>query len=296
MSVYAIPTPDECYSVMPYQFNKWPPESTVVRIPILGPAPFNTLAFVRTLAWIEEYTHSDDKLHRHTGTFSTPLYLRNYDRENPAQQQLQHSSTATISMMQISHTQKPFEDAGDNFVIAVDRISPELLIEPSGRVQITVEWASKSDNQFGTRHAQISSWILCYEPPTPATGLPVGTPAQMIMSLATVGVDHSVAASDLEDWLGDPETPYPAISQALLTLLSARHLARPVFLDVIVFNYEERASTPIAIDDVVLDTLKASLLEGSNNRHGTAVTSFEALLGPETGPSHSAGAADGNQS
>lgn len=99
--------------------------------------------------------------------------------------------------------------------------------------------------------------------------MPVWTPAEMLTMLAAVRVDYSVSSSDLEDWLGEPEyTPYPAIAEALLSLLGDRGLAQPVFLDVIVFNYEEHAASPRTAAEVVVDTLKSAILEGSNDRYG----------------------------
>lgn len=111
--------------------------------------------------------------------------------------------------------------------------------------------------------------------------MPAGTPAETMARLAAAGIDFSVPAADLADWLSNPEfTPYPAIAEALLTMLGDQKLAQPVFIDVIVFNYEERAPSPRLVTDVVVSTLKAAILEGSNNRYGTAVATFEGLLLP----------------
>lgn len=103
----------------------------------------------------------------------------------------------------------------------------------------------------------------------------------VIQALGRMGVDFSVPEVDLRDWLANPLfTPYPAISQALLLL--ARRLKVPVFLDVIVWNYEHTpgVASPRNIADVKLDVLKAAILEGSNVRYGTNVSDFEQLLGP----------------
>lgn len=107
------------------------------------------------------------------------------------------------------------------------------------------------------------------------------TPTEMVKSLGALGVDFSVSESDLVDWLGNPEfTPYPAIAEALLALLSGVRLARPVYIDVIVSNYEDRTTSPRKVGDVVVDTLKSSIVEGSNNRYGGEASTFESLLAP----------------
>ncbi|MEN3616114.1 hypothetical protein AAH979_42445 [Plantactinospora sp. ZYX-F-223] len=103
----------------------------------------------------------------------------------------------------------------------------------------------------------------------------------VIRALGRCGVDFSVSETELHDWLANPEyTPYPAISQALL--LSGWRLKAPVFLDVIVWNYERtrRVTSPRTVADMRTDVLKAAILEGSNSRHGTWVTNFEQLLQP----------------
>jgi hypothetical protein len=103
----------------------------------------------------------------------------------------------------------------------------------------------------------------------------------VIQALGRMGVDFSVPEVDLRDWLANPLfTPYPAISQALLLL--GRRLKAPVFLDVIVWNYEHTpgVASPRNVADVKLDVLKAAILEGANVRYGTNVSDFEQLLGP----------------
>jgi hypothetical protein len=103
----------------------------------------------------------------------------------------------------------------------------------------------------------------------------------VIEALASMGVDFSVPEAELRDWLANPEfTPYPAIAQALLR--SGWRLKSPVYLDVIVFNYEERSDgpSPRVAGDVNVDVLKAAILEGYNVRYGTTVTEFPQILLP----------------
>ncbi|WBB62763.1 hypothetical protein O7599_09605 [Streptomyces sp. WMMC500] len=116
-------------------------------------------------------------------------------------------------------------------------------------------------------------------PPTPA---PVEmSPADTIRALGGIGVDFSVAETDLRDWLGNPQhTPYPAFAQALLS--SGWKLKAPVFLDVIAWNYEHTpgVASPRRSEEVDREILKAAVLEGSNVRHGTHLTNFDELLAP----------------
>ena len=67
----------------------------------------------------------------------------------------------------------------------------------------------------------------------------------VISSLHDVGVDFSIPRSSLVDFLGNAEfTPYPALAEALLRSLKGRGLRLPVFIDVIVFNYEHSPGNP----------------------------------------------------
>jgi hypothetical protein len=103
--------------------------------------------------------------------------------------------------------------------------------------------------------------------------------SKRIQALAEVGVDFSVPEEDLCSWLDHPDsTPYPAISQAILQL--GRKLKAPVFIDVIVWNYEYTHGmvSPRNVADVRLDVLKTAILDGSNERYGTDVADFEQLL------------------
>jgi hypothetical protein len=96
-----------------------------------------------------------------------------------------------------------------------------------------------------------------------------------------VGIDFSVPEADLREWLLNPRfTPYPAMVSVLLKLLEGKRLRQPVFLDVIVWNYEHSPGTPSPRNpgNVNLELLKAALLEGYNERHGTAETDFQDIV------------------
>ncbi|MBF6339726.1 hypothetical protein IU450_28105 [Nocardia abscessus] len=112
-----------------------------------------------------------------------------------------------------------------------------------------------------------------------------GDPESVIEALNAVGIDHSVHKIALLDWLGNASsTPFPAIAEALLQLLGARALARPVYIDVIVFKYEDSPGNPSPrrVEDVDMELLKWAILAAFNERYGKQITDFESLLQPQS--------------
>ncbi|MFI9255447.1 hypothetical protein [Streptomyces sp. NPDC053069] len=106
-------------------------------------------------------------------------------------------------------------------------------------------------------------------------------PTAFIDALGAAAVDYSVPEADLTDWLRNPEfTPYPALAQSLLLRLDSTRLKRPVFLDVIAFNYENSPGkpTPRLLEDVDTGVLEAAVVEGWNVRYGEAASEFGELL------------------
>jgi hypothetical protein len=103
----------------------------------------------------------------------------------------------------------------------------------------------------------------------------------LMLSLERIGIDYSVSETDLRDWLGDPlHTPYPAIAEALLEILDGRRFKRPIFVDVIAWNYEHApgVASPRKRRDVKDAVLRAAVLEGHATRHGDAAAEFASLL------------------
>ena len=96
-----------------------------------------------------------------------------------------------------------------------------------------------------------------------------------------MGVDFSVSKTSLLSFLRNAEfTPFPAIADALLKRLNGRKLRQPVFIDVIVFNYEHTpgVESPRLLEDVDTALLEAAVVEGFNERYGADKTDFESLL------------------
>ncbi|WP_344012220.1 hypothetical protein [Streptomyces thermospinosisporus] len=107
------------------------------------------------------------------------------------------------------------------------------------------------------------------------------TPLAFIDALSEAGVDHSVPETDLTDWLRNPEfTPYPALAEALLLRLDNTPLRRPVFLDVIAFNYEHSPGkpSPRLLEEVDTAVLEPAVVEGWNVRYGETAAEFGQLL------------------
>ncbi|MFI2199961.1 hypothetical protein ACH47Z_04080 [Streptomyces sp. NPDC020192] len=106
-------------------------------------------------------------------------------------------------------------------------------------------------------------------------------PTAFIDALGEAAVDYSVPEADLTDWLRNPGfTPYPAFAQSLLLRLDSTRLKRPVFLDVIAFNYENSPGkpSPRLLEDVDTAVLEAAVVEGWNVRYGETASEFGELL------------------
>jgi hypothetical protein len=132
----------------------------------------------------------------------------------------------------------------------------------------------------------MSTWNP-YQAVLMTTRLDAATVAQLyevdetLAALSAANIDFSVPESDLRDWLQNAAfTPYPALAQSLLALVGSRKLRKPVFLDVIAFNYEHSPGvvSPRAVADVRGDVLKKAVLDGYNERNGTSETTFDALV------------------
>jgi len=105
--------------------------------------------------------------------------------------------------------------------------------------------------------------------------------ASTVEALASVGVDYSVPPAQLAEWLNNAAyTPYPALSDALLAQLQGHKFRRPVYLDVIAWNYENApgAKSPRNASEVDAVRLKAAALEGYNKRYDERRVSFDAIV------------------
>jgi hypothetical protein len=122
--------------------------------------------------------------------------------------------------------------------------------------------------------------VLTLDLTDPANPVRTLVEADPLNRLLAVGVDFSVAEAELRDWLTNPFTPYPALSEAMLEVLGERGLRRLVHIDVVAFKYEDElgGGFPATAGEVNRDTLRAAILASHNERYDERVPSFELLL------------------
>ncbi|QBJ25608.1 DUF11 domain-containing protein [Haematobacter massiliensis] len=105
-------------------------------------------------------------------------------------------------------------------------------------------------------------------------------PEVLLRGLRAAGLDSSVAESDLLSWLSTqpPSTAYPAIITSIIQ--NGWRFRQPAFIDVIVWNYEHSPgiTSPRLPTDVDTEVLKRAILAASNERNGTTIEDFNALL------------------
>ena len=104
------------------------------------------------------------------------------------------------------------------------------------------------------------------------------------MQLENAGVDTSLRREEIVDFLGNDFSGYIQFSEGLLTVMEGRRLRRPVFIDVVFFNYGEEEGGVVHLDspDGALDAAKVrkALLSSFNSRYGTSETTLDAILEP----------------
>ena len=149
----------------------------VTRIPITGPAPYNTLVCVSAESYLGPQQLRDGELTRFAMRVSTPFRLAGFDQR--VRPMFDHSTTAWISSI------GPIKDG--NWIYAVDSVSAAGFTPTDGTYFVDLMAASSPDgNAPGTCTAfgeglticfyfvriQVTSWLLCFEPPI--TPPPVG--------------------------------------------------------------------------------------------------------------------------
>jgi hypothetical protein len=169
------PTPGEIYAILPYQYPL-DDQQPVLRIPVQGPAPFNTLAVVRAQVPVTGYRVSDGVLKRRTFTIPTKLVHRDFKPADPETVfDVAHSSTATLHMMQISdEVGFPTDDGNTKFQLAVDLVHPESRFDETGHWSVTIDVADQLTDVYSAVIAEISSWVLLNEHTTSTPHSPFG--------------------------------------------------------------------------------------------------------------------------
>lgn len=161
---------DPGYDVVPYKYPRLE-RQPVVRIPVAGPDPYNTLVVVRGVFWMStartvDYgagplysTHSE--LLSYRGQLITNFALAGFHPN--VKPPCEHSTTAALQLFQKLQKLR--------FLQAVGHIV-EGYFNEEGKWVVVIETAS-IDEAIGGARAYLSSWVLCYEPP-PDPQLPRG--------------------------------------------------------------------------------------------------------------------------
>ncbi|ORA29320.1 hypothetical protein [Mycobacterium aquaticum] len=136
----------------------------VVRIPVVGPAPFNTLAVVRT-----QMGSSFVLSNTLAGAVVVPTSFKLIGHDPRVEPAFQHSTSACLWGISL--------DDDNDFLYAVDTVTGAFADD--GTWQITAQIRSHFGS--GVHHSEIavlaSSWVLCYEPPVDPRTSP-GRPTQ----------------------------------------------------------------------------------------------------------------------
>ncbi|QRM53818.1 hypothetical protein [Sinorhizobium sp. BG8] len=93
------------------------------------------------------------------------------------------------------------------------------------------------------------------------------------------GIVYSVSEAEIRDWLGNVDTPYPALAAALERDFPDGGLSRPVDIDVVRWYYEEGqgAISPRRLEEVDRRVLENALIAAHNSRYGEKVTRIEQI-------------------
>lgn len=162
-----IPTPWDLYAASKYHYPRFEMQP-VVRIPIAGHSPFNTLAVVRGKVFTTEYRYADGKLRRWRVEVGTNFSLVGFDPRIPPP--FKHSTTVALQMIQT--------DQESPFVTAVDEV--DGYFSDIGGWVVVVNTADLWETTIATASAYISSWVMCYEPPP--ENLPHGSARNVLTS------------------------------------------------------------------------------------------------------------------
>jgi hypothetical protein len=149
----------QVYAILPYRFNLFEVQP-VVRIPVAGPAPFNTVAVVRTVVPLFSYGWASGELERLRVTMPTSLRAPSAVG-GPAPV---HSSSGSIRMMQITaETDFMTDDDNTDFVLSLDGVDPVSGFDENGRWHVTVDVAGSLWQVNAAATAEVTSWVLFHE-------------------------------------------------------------------------------------------------------------------------------------
>ena len=141
-------------SNLPYQTPLAEGAQKPVRIPVAGPAPFNSLVVVRGRVFTTIGEVTDDVLYRKTVIVGTNFALAQYDQRD--EHPYQHSTSVALNIIQGTEE--------ISFVTAVDAVV-DGFFDDVGRWTLVFDVGAQANDGWFQSSAYISSWVLCNEPP-----------------------------------------------------------------------------------------------------------------------------------
>jgi len=218
------------------------------------------------------------------------LYFWNFDRTT--------GSSNTIGPIDAMYSESGFcpdpEDTPQVMALADGHVHTILAIDPDaigceGRNDPSVVACVNNGGNFsGSATGPDCHWIVSAQAVSCGGGglgtmsVPLSAhSSDVLISLRQAGVDYSVSETQIRDWLGNRATPYPAVADALLKLLKAKPLRKPVYLDVVVWNYTHAnggSGDDAITSGINVDTLKKAVMAANHSRYGGEASTFESLL------------------
>jgi hypothetical protein len=128
----------------------------VTRIPIAGPAPYNTLVCC-TAGGLVSFSMPPGHLVQFQFTAWTDFVLAGFQQRTPPQ--FEHSTSGWLAAVG--------SDVKDNWLFAIDDVASAGFDPVGGRFKVTVDLAMQYPQAFYTYEVYICSYVLVYEPPLP---------------------------------------------------------------------------------------------------------------------------------
>jgi hypothetical protein len=155
---------DPYYSEQAYRYPL-DESQPVVRLPVAGPEPFNTLAVVRLMYVPGVLAPAGNNLIERVLTVATPFTLIGCDpRVTPAPQ---HSTTVFLHRMDSGEAIR-FTGAVNDVWGHVPDDGTWMLSVDSAALAVKYDFLGEQEiGTYGEFGFYASSWVLCYEPPPP---------------------------------------------------------------------------------------------------------------------------------
>jgi hypothetical protein len=152
------------YDDLPYGFPLFEKPQPVLRIPIAGPEPFNTLVLVRARSFVGPGGWASGKLNSEDVVIGSDFWLAgNADqRRNPA---AAHSTTGMIADIQASAQVDLTSDAATAFVWSINTVDGAFVWANGGwQWRFMINSSNLVDQVYAVGLCYLTSWVLCWEP------------------------------------------------------------------------------------------------------------------------------------